>query len=265
MIVLENVSLKYPNSKDKHYVLKDLKLNIAAGEFVCLLGPSGCGKSSLLGLVAGFVKASHGQILVNGKKVTRPDINRTLVFQEYALFPWLNVIQNVAFGLRYTINNKEERYMIASRYLKMVGLLDHAKDKITDLSGGMKQRVAIARALAVKPDVLLMDEPFGALDDKTRSDMQKELISICKELKPSIIFVTHSIDEALILADRIIVMNKIKSKGDLLEPQGEIQADIKMTSARPRTLSELNGYRNQIVDVIYGSKGESSDTFDAMI
>lgn len=265
MIDIEKLSLKYPGSKNDHFVLKDLNLKIEKGEFVCLLGPSGCGKSTLLGLMAGFVKPTHGKVSVKGWKVTRPDIDRTLVFQEYALFPWLNVIENVAFGLKYQIKNSEERYLTASRYLKMVGLIDHAKDKINDLSGGMKQRVAIARALAVKPDVLLMDEPFGALDDKTRSDMQREIINIWQELKMTVVFVTHSIDEALLLADRIIVMNKTKLDDDSSEPQGEIKADIRINNLRPRTLDAMNEARNQIIDVIYGSKDEGLETFDAMI
>lgn len=265
MISIKNISLKYPGAKNSYYVLKDLSLEINQGEFVCLLGPSGCGKSSLLGLLAGFVKTTQGEVLVNKKKVTRPDMHRTLVFQEYALFPWLNVIQNIAFGLKYQIEDREERYLVASRYLRMVGLLEHAKDKINDLSGGMKQRVAIARALAVKPDVLLMDEPFGALDDKTRSDMQRELINIWQELKTTVVFVTHSIDEALILADRVIVMNKTQQQRDSLEPQGEIKADIRIIQPRPRSLSNLNEQRNRIVDVIYGSQASSTESFDAMI
>ncbi len=146
MIEIKNISLKYPSAENKsQLVLKDLSLTIKSGEFVCLLGHSGCGKSSLLGLLAGFVQCSQGEIVMDGKKILRHEINRTLVFQEYALFPWLNVIENVAFGLKYKIKNKEERFMLAARYLKMVGLLDHARDKVAELSGGMKQRVAIAR------------------------------------------------------------------------------------------------------------------------
>jgi len=263
---IKNLSLKYSGAKSsKDYILKDLDLEINRGEFTCLLGPSGCGKSSLLGLIAGFVRPSKGELLVNNKKITRPDINRTLVFQEYALFPWLNVIENIAFGLKYTISDKEERYMVASRYLKMVGLIDHSKDRIGELSGGMKQRVAIARALAVRPDLLLMDEPFGALDDKTRNEMQQQLISIWQDLKPSIIFVTHSVDEALILADRILVMNKAKNN-DENSHLGEIKADIRIDASRPRTLNTLNLYRNQVLEALYGSKEDQKLTgFDAAI
>jgi ABC-type nitrate/sulfonate/bicarbonate transport system ATPase subunit len=265
-LVINNLSLRYSAAKNADdYVLKNLNLEIKDGEFTCLLGPSGCGKSSLLGLIAGFVKATQGELLIHGKKITRPDINRSLVFQEYALFPWLNVIENVAFGLKYLIPNKEERFMIATRYLKMVGLVNHAKDRIGELSGGMKQRVAIARALAVKPDILLMDEPFGALDDKTRTEMQEQIISIWQDLKPSIVFVTHSVDEALFLADRILVMNKARdnNKDSHL---GEICADIRMPETRPRTLMELNFYRNQVIEALYGrEKSENFSSFDAMI
>ena len=169
-------------------------------------------------------------------------------------------LENVAFGLKYKIRDKEERFLLASRYLKMVGLLDHARDSISQLSGGMKQRVAIARAFAIKPELLLMDEPFGALDDKTRQDMQKQLINMWLDLSASIVFVTHSIDEALILADRIIVMDK-NSSGS----HGEVKADIRIQSTRPRSLNELSVYRNQVVNALYGEKSNSNDNFDAMI
>jgi NitT/TauT family transport system ATP-binding protein len=244
-VSFEKVSLKF-NSKNT-FVVKDIDLEIQDGEFVCLLGPSGCGKSSLLSMLAGFNKPSSGRIIVDSKEINRPDLNRTLVFQEYALFPWLNVIQNVAFGLKKIINNRDERYLLASRYLKMVGLLHHARDRISDLSGGMKQRVAIARALVVKPSLLLMDEPFGALDDKTRTDMQELLIDICADLKPSVVFVTHSIDEALLLADRIIVMDTNNDPNVI----GSIKADIKITVKRPRSLSDLSDKKKEISSVLH--------------
>lgn len=245
-VVFNEVSLKF-NTKN-NYVVKDINLQIEKGEFVCLLGPSGCGKSSLLSMLAGFNQPSSGEILVNDELVKRPDLNRTLVFQEYALFPWLNVIQNVAFGLKNIIDSRDERYLLASRYLKMVGLLNNARDQISELSGGMKQRVAIARALAVKPELLLMDEPFGALDDKTRQDMQELLIEIWQDLKPSILFVTHSIDEALLLADRIIVMDK---NHEDLNVAGAIKADIKIKNPRPRSLSDLVEDKKLISSVLH--------------
>ncbi len=261
-LLIQNASLIYQGARHKgDYILKDINLEIRDGEFTCLLGPSGCGKSSLLGLIAGFVKTSSGEILMAGKKITRPDINRTLIFQEYALFPWLNVIENVAFGLKYQIKDKEERFAQASKYLKMVGLIDHAKDRIFQLSGGMKQRVAIARAFVVKPQLLLLDEPFGALDDQSRSNMQKLIIEIWSELKTTIVFVTHSIDEALMLADRIIIMGKSSDEFN----SGEIKADISIRSSRPRSLSELSAYRTQILDVLYADRDHLDVGFDAAI
>jgi NitT/TauT family transport system ATP-binding protein len=240
-VIFENVSLKFPEKNI--FVVKDINLQIAKGEFVCLLGPSGCGKSSLLSMLAGFNQASQGHILMNHNLVNKPDLNRTLVFQEYALFPWLNVIQNVAFGLKNIIRNRDERYLIASRYLKMVGLLNYARSQVSELSGGMKQRVAIARALAVKPELLLMDEPFGALDDKTRLDMQSLLIEIWQDLKPSVVFVTHSVDEALLLADRIIVMDTNEQDVDVI---GSIKTEIKINSPRPRNLELLEDEKSKI-------------------
>lgn len=240
-VIFENVSLKFPEKNI--FVVKDINLQIAKGEFVCLLGPSGCGKSSLLSMLAGFNQASQGHILMNHKLVNKPDLNRTLVFQEYALFPWLNVIQNVAFGLKNIIKNRDERYLIASRYLKMVGLLNYARSQVSELSGGMKQRVAIARALAVKPELLLMDEPFGALDDKTRLDMQSLLIEIWQDLKPSVVFVTHSVDEALLLADRIIVMDTNDQDANVI---GSIKTEIKINSPRPRNLDLLEDEKSKI-------------------
>lgn len=261
-LIVDNASLIYQGARHKgDYILKNINLEIRDGEFTCLLGPSGCGKSSLLGLIAGFVKTSSGQLLMKGQKITRPDINRTLVFQEYALFPWLNVIENVAFGLKYQIKNKEERFAQASKYLRMVGLIDHAKDSISQLSGGMKQRVAIARAFAVKPDLLLMDEPFGALDDQSRSNMQKLITEIWSELKTTIVFVTHSIDEALLLADRIIIMGKSSDKSG----HGEIKADINIKSSRPRSLSELSNYRVQVLNALYDTERLKDSGFDASI
>ena len=241
-VVFDQVSLKFKNS----FVVKDINLEIKEGEFVCLLGPSGCGKSSLLSMLAGFNHPSSGKILINDQEIKRPDLNRTLVFQEYALFPWLNVIQNVAFGLKRIIDNRDERYLLASRYLKMVGLLNNARDKISELSGGMKQRVAIARALAVKPELLLMDEPFGALDDKTRQDMQGLLVEIWHDLKPSVVFVTHSIDEALLLADRIIVMDTHEDP----EIIGSIKKELRIDTPRPRSLGDLKDKKSEITALL---------------
>ena len=244
-ISFKNLGLKFDS---KTFVVRGVNLEFNKGEFVCLLGPSGCGKSSLMSMLAGFVKPTEGEIFVNDELVKRPDLKRTLVFQDYALFPWLNVIENVAFGLKKSIANRDERYLLATRYLKMVGLLNNARLQVSELSGGMKQRVAIARALAVKPEILLLDEPFGALDDKTRTDMQSLLTEIWQELKPSIVFVTHSIDEALLLADRIIVMGVKDNKSKSL---GEIKADIRIAEQRPRNLANLAEQKDLINSVLH--------------
>ncbi len=248
MLLVENLALKYPSrDKQKHqYIFKDINLTIPQGQFVCLLGYSGCGKTSLLGLMAGFLKANHGKLSLNGNKISGPHISRTLVFQDYALFPWLSVIENVAFGLKHKISNSGERFFYASRYLQLVGLIDHAHDRISELSGGMKQRVAIARALAVRPELLLMDEPFGALDPETKTGLEHELVRIWQGLEPTIVFVTHSIDEALILADRVIVMGESEEE----DVKGCIKADIMIDSPRPRELSKLGYYRTIISEAL---------------
>ena len=186
--------------------LRDINLTIAAGQFVCLLGPSGCGKSTLLNAIAGFSLPSTGQIVVNGVTVSEPGPDRGMVFQEYALFPWMTVAQNIAFGLE--IKGIAARTIAArvAELATMLGLSDFLQRFPKDLSGGMRQRVAIARVLALDAPVMLMDEPFGALDALTRRNLQDELLRIWVELKKTIIFVTHSIEEAIYLADRVIVM-----------------------------------------------------------
>jgi NitT/TauT family transport system ATP-binding protein len=201
VIELSGVRLTYPTGV---VALDGIDLRIGAGEFVCLLGPSGCGKSTLLNIVAGFLAPSAGSVRANGLAVTAPGPDRAMVFQEYALFPWMTVAENVAFGLEI----KGERE-IAGRVDALLGKLSlrDFRDRFPkDLSGGMRQRVAIARCLAVDSPILLMDEPFGALDALTRRSMQDELLRIFGELKKTIVFVTHGIEESLYLADRVVVM-----------------------------------------------------------
>src|ERR1700737_2909053 len=187
-------------------VLAKVDLDLAENSFTCLLGPSGCGKSTLLNMIAGFAKPSYGQILVDGRPVDGPGPERGVVFQEYALFPWRTALGNVAFGPMQKGANKSEQREIAMRYLAKVGLAGHENKYPGNLSGGMKQRVAIARALANDPSVLLMDEPFGALDAQTREVLQEELLGIWNRERKTLIFVTHSISEAIFLADRVVVM-----------------------------------------------------------
>jgi NitT/TauT family transport system ATP-binding protein len=186
--------------------LKDINLHIPDGQFVCLLGPSGCGKSTLLNAIAGFALPSSGSITANGKLVTGPGPERGMVFQEYALFPWMTVEKNIAFGLEIKGMPASQIAARVDELLAMLSLSDFRQRFPKDLSGGMRQRVAIARVLALDSPVMLMDEPFGALDALTRRNLQDELLRIWAELKKTIIFVTHSIEEAIYLADRIVVM-----------------------------------------------------------
>ena len=186
--------------------LKDIELAIPQGQFVCLLGPSGCGKSTLLNAIAGFAPPSSGRIVAGGQPVTAPGPERGMVFQEYALFPWMTVADNIAFGLQIKGQSKAEIEATVARLLKMLSLSDFRNRFPKDLSGGMRQRVAIARVLALDSPIMLMDEPFGALDALTRRNLQDELLRIWSELKKTIIFVTHSIEEAIYMADRIVVM-----------------------------------------------------------
>jgi NitT/TauT family transport system ATP-binding protein len=186
--------------------LENIDLQIPAGQFVCLLGPSGCGKSTLLNAIAGFSPPSSGSILVQGAEVTDPGPDRGMVFQEYALFPWMTVAKNIGFGLEIKGLKQAEIDRVVGGLLDKLGLADFRNRYPKDLSGGMRQRVAIARVLALDSPILLMDEPFGALDALTRRTLQDELLRIWAELKKTIIFVTHSIEEAIYLADRIVVM-----------------------------------------------------------
>ncbi|MFZ6814024.1 ABC transporter ATP-binding protein [Undibacterium sp. Rencai35W] len=202
-----NAVNKIFKTSDREVVaLKDIQLDIPEGQFVCLLGPSGCGKSTLLNAVAGFSLPSSGTITTDGKLVSGPGPDRGMVFQEYALFPWMTVEQNIAFGLEIKGLGKAEIQKKVTDLLVMLGLSDFKSRFPKDLSGGMRQRVAIARVLALDSPIMLMDEPFGALDALTRRNLQDELLRIWSELKKTIIFVTHSIEEAIYLADRIIVM-----------------------------------------------------------
>ena len=205
-------------------------IEIAAGEFLVVVGPSGCGKSTLLNMLAGFGEPTSGEARVNDVKITGPHIDRGMVFQSYALFPWLNVIGNVEFGLENKGVPKRERREIAMKYLAMVGLKDFAGRDIDELSGGMKQRVAIARAFATEPSIIFMDEPFGALDALTRRMLQKQLLRIWQEHQKTVVFITHSVPEAITLADRIVVMTarpgRIRKilKVDLPHPRDSISS-----------------------------------------
>jgi ABC-type nitrate/sulfonate/bicarbonate transport system ATPase subunit len=208
--------------------LGPISVEVDAGEFLVVVGPSGCGKTTLLHLLAGFLEPSEGRILVGGEAVERPGADRAVVFQSYALFPWLSEAENVEFGLRSRNPSRRARREIAQSYLKLVGLQDFASKGIDELSGGMKQRVAIARAFAVEPAILLMDEPFGALDALTRRLLQRELLRIWEERKRTVVFITHSVSEALFLADRILLMS--------CRP-GQIKGEWRIDAERPRDVT----------------------------
>ena len=205
-IVIDNVSKVFDGDGRRMVALQDISLEIPHGQFVCLLGPSGCGKSTLLNAIAGFAPPTSGRVLADGVPVAGPGPERGMVFQEYALFPWMTVEQNVGFGLEIKGMPRAQIAARVGELLKLLSLEDFAKRYPKDLSGGMRQRVAIARVLALDSPIMLMDEPFGALDALTRRNLQDELLRLWAELKKTVIFVTHSIEEAIYLADRIVVM-----------------------------------------------------------
>lgn len=195
------------DSGGSHTVLDGVNLDVRKNECVVIIGPSGCGKSTLMNIVAGFDRPSSGEVIVGGKTVTSPGPDRAVVFQDYALLPWLNTIENVALGLKLSGMSKKQRLAEAAHYLEIVGLAEAATRPVYRLSGGMQQRVSIARALAIKPKLLLMDEPFGALDAIQRSIMHQELTRIRKETESTVLFITHSLDEAVNLGDRVIALS----------------------------------------------------------
>ena len=204
-ISVNDVTIRFANPNGQlNEVLARMSLEVPAGEFLCILGPSGCGKSTLLKAIAGFVQPTSGKISVAGQAVQRPDSDRGIVFQEYALFPWLTVADNILFGNHVHRRSGAERAQILQRYLSLVHLEAYARHYPSQLSGGMKQRVALARAWANGPDVLLLDEPFGALDAMTRRDLQTELLRIWQSERKTCVFVTHDVSEAVYLADRVM-------------------------------------------------------------
>lgn len=203
---VDHVVKEFTTSKGETVALNGVDLDIHENEFVCVVGPSGCGKSTLLNIIGGLETPTEGTVTVDGKEVEGPGPDRGIVFQQYALFPWLTVEENVKFGLKLQKKPKDEVDEIAHRYIKMVELEDFAKSYPKELSGGMKQRVAIARAYAMNPHVLLMDEPFGALDAQTRTQLQSELLKTWQDEKKTCFFVTHDIEEAIILAQRVVIM-----------------------------------------------------------
>ena len=209
-------------------VIRDLSLTVERGEFVSVVGPSGCGKTTMLNMVAGFIPRSGGDILLDGKSVSGPGADRGVVFQSFALFPWKTVLDNVGFGPRMRGVPKPERDRIAREYLALVGLSEAADRYPNELSGGMQQRVGVVRALANEPDVLLMDEPFASVDAQTRMTLQEELTRIWQERRPTVIFITHDVPEAVFLGTRVVVLSK-----------GRVLDDIPIDLPRPRVWDQL--------------------------
>lgn len=207
-LTIDNVSKVYSTPKGPYTVLENVNLNVYEGEFVCLIGHSGCGKSTLLNMVAGFNKPSYGEVRLRGSRITKPGPDRMMVFQNYALLPWKTAFENVylAVNSAFGQKSKAEKVAIVEEHLAMVGLTEAAHKRPGQLSGGMKQRVAIARALAIRPEILILDEPFGALDAITKEELQEELLAIWREHRVTVLMITHDIDEALFLADRLVMM-----------------------------------------------------------
>lgn len=243
ILSFKDVGKVFPKDEEDLVAIRDFDLEVEEGEFVCLLGPSGCGKTTLLRMVAGLESISEGSIELNGKVITGPGSDRGMVFQDFGLFPWRNVKKNVEFGLEIKGVPAEKRAETSQKYVELVGLKGFEKSHPRELSGGMKQRVGIARALANDPAVLLMDEPFGALDAQTRNQMQMELLRIWKETKKTVLFVTHSVDEAVFLADRIVVMTarpgSIKDLWEVDLPRPRDRASSRFIALRKDILDEL--------------------------
>ncbi|MEX2311276.1 MAG: ABC transporter ATP-binding protein [Rhodospirillales bacterium] len=241
-ITIENLGVTFnAGQPDAVEALCPVDVTFAPGEFIALVGPSGCGKSTMLNVLAGFIKPTVGTAMVGDELVTRPDIDHGMVFQDYALFPWLNVIDNVSFGLERQGIGKEERYTRALENLDMVGLKNFAYKRVFELSGGMKQRVAIARVFATDPSIILMDEPFGALDALTRRFLQHQLLEIWQRNRKTVVFVTHSVQEAVYLASRVIVMTALP---------GKIKLDQQIDLPHPRDFSsaEFRHFEKQVYD-----------------
>ncbi|MDF2094550.1 ABC transporter ATP-binding protein [Aquibaculum arenosum] len=246
-LVLEHLAKTYfdPYRGTQVEAIKDLSLTVEEGDFVAVVGPSGCGKTTVLNMIAGFVPKTGGRILVDDREVSGPGPDRGVVFQSFALFPWKTVRENVAFGPKMRGVGKVERARIADEYLEMAGL-SHAADRYpNELSGGMQQRVGVVRALANNPDVLLMDEPFASVDAQTRMTLQEELTRIWEERRPTVVFITHDVGEAVFLANKVVVL----ARGNLL-------AEVDISLPRPRVWDSLvhdNDFKdlsNQVLQLV---------------
>jgi nitrate/nitrite transport system ATP-binding protein len=232
-LIVDQVSKTYPTPKGPYTVLEGVDLTVYESEFVCLIGHSGCGKSTLLDMVSGFRKPSTGEVRLQGKLISRPGPDRMVVFQNYALLPWKTAFENVYLGVNavFPEKSKKEKTEIVRSHLALVGLEDAANKRPGQLSGGMKQRVSIARALSIRPQVLILDEPFGALDAITKEELQEELLKIWREFKITVLMITHDIDEALFLSDRIVMMTN--------GPSASIGEVVEVPFSRPRDRAQI--------------------------
>jgi bicarbonate transport system ATP-binding protein len=259
LLRFEQLGKEYATQQGPYVVLENINLKVAKGEFVCVIGHSGCGKSTLLNMVSGFATPTSGQVLLEGKPITKPGPDRMVVFQGYALLPWMTAYENVHLAVdsvKPSLPEAQKRE-IALEHLAMVGLSEAADNKITQISGGMKQRVAIARALSIRPEVLILDEPFGALDAITKEELQEELLSIWNTQKCTVLMITHDIDEALFLADRLVMMTNGPAAGI-----GEV---LNIDFPRPRSREEIMEnpryyeLRNSALDFLYNRFAHDDD------
>jgi nitrate ABC transporter ATP-binding subunit len=250
-LTIENVSKVYPTPKGPYTVLDGINLTVHEGEFICLIGHSGCGKSTLLDMVSGFRQPTEGEVRLQTQRITQPGPDRMVVFQNYSLLPWMTAFENIYLGIDsvWPEKPKSEKVAIAHEHLALVGLSDAANKRPKELSGGMKQRVCIARALALRPQVLILDEPFGALDPITREELQEELLKIWCDHQVTVLMITHDIDEALFLADRLVMMTN--------GPAAKIGEVMHIPFPRPRNRArimedpEYYNLRNYALDFLY--------------
>lgn len=242
-IDVRNVSVQFNQNDKVFHALKNVNLQVEAGEFICLLGPSGCGKTTLLNAIAGFLPVTEGEIIINGRRVEKPDSKYITIFQNYGLLPWRTVQKNVELGLEEQNVPKAQRKQIAEKYLDLVGLSEFKDAHPVSLSGGQQQRVAIARGLAVEPDILFMDEPFAALDAITRMKLQDDVRKMATENGKTIIFVTHDIEEAVSLADRIVILQPNPGRIEYI-------VNVKLPHDRDRTSDDFVEARDKIFDLM---------------
>lgn len=237
IVQVKSIKKVYPGGVE---ALSDISLDFPTGKLTTLLGPSGCGKTTLLKIIAGLLQPSSGEVLVDGRPITGPGPERAFVFQDFALMPWATVIRNAAFGLELAGVNRSEREAVAEKYLHTVGLKGFENKYPHELSGGMRQRVGLARALAVNAKVLLMDEPFSAVDEQTRRKFQEDMINLVKDEKKTFIFVTHSIEEAVYVSDRIVLLHRRPSRvSQIIEPQISRHLDPEMIRRQPEYLDAV--------------------------